>query len=393
MDAQDFAATAGPAKVQRMIDYALERGLTVEYDSKLSPLPRSYTWTISSGVDHDDTRIWLFWSPGPNGGRLGIRYYRGAMSTILGRRRRSAQVRCTRREAFRHIGHMADTLERHQAREALRPAVEKVAARFQPAVVTNGSDLSPGMKLVICNGTPDSPRLASTPTGRALVARGLAVDKGNGWCALTDQGRKVRRALLQAAAANPNGLHDVVLVGPSWVHPIVSQDPQWFREGQVIRFRGDWLTVVIPMVRRDTNQLCLGVTINGGYGNKIHWYESGQHNPGASSLGFLLGDEPGLTESDRRAWPQSLSSALAGVTLAMREQCLEGWASGRITDDPEQPNYVAVHIRPGIDPARHLALLERYVPYPVRVELASPIGGGIGGWVEIQVRPLRGGHR
>lgn len=63
-----------PAKIQNLLDYAVERGMIVE---PVDERKGRFCWTLRSNQTLDCDRIWIFWDgPGPNGGRTGIKLYR-----------------------------------------------------------------------------------------------------------------------------------------------------------------------------------------------------------------------------------------------------------------------------------------------------------------------------
>jgi len=496
MNPQDFSATAGPTKVQRLLDSATERGLSVTYDGKPNDdLTRSYAWTIKSGAEHDRDALWLFWHPGPNGGSLAIDYYRPERAAG-----KSNIERVTRRQAHQQMQWMRETLERHQEREAARAEVEAhnnahpdgpgctvehpeltpagrslpcvlrgphavhqdsvtrkwtvgvpapgVAQQSQerrpemikPAVVTNASDLSPGMKMTLLRDTPHSPRLTTRTTVNALEARGLAVSMGDGWCALTDQGRKVRAALEGyarvlgpvapdehlAACGCPERtiqeeghregctLHGADLArlaqiradaeaagnealavqitreriamaknapASPWQYPANPQDPNWLRADQVIHRAGEILTVVAVIIHQGVLR-SVAVSVNGGYGGKLRWYGD-YAEPTTGPVSMLFDDECGLPADERRPWPRSLVSAHDTVRRVLHEQRLDGWAAGKVYEDESQPGYIVVEVPALQNPARHLALLERYVPYVCNVRSL----GDSEGWTEIAIEP------
>lgn len=69
-----------PAKVQRILDRAARRGLTVvakPHDSD-GVLERHeiHTWEVRNPKRSWEDVVWLYWSPGRNGGRLSLVRYR-----------------------------------------------------------------------------------------------------------------------------------------------------------------------------------------------------------------------------------------------------------------------------------------------------------------------------
>jgi len=493
MNPQDFTATTAPTKVQRLLDSAAERGLSVTYDGSVNgSLTTSHTWTIKSGASHDRDALWLYWHAGPNGGSLAIDYYqpdRGAG--------RSNAKRITRRQAHQQMQWMRETLERHQEREVARAVIETNHAAnvgeprctvehpeltpagrslpcllrgphdvhqdsmnrkwtvetpasdsaqqsqerrpemIKPAVVTNGSDLSPGMKMTLRRGSPHEPRLSTRTTINALVARGLAVDMGGGFCCLTDQGRKVRAALEVPRSESPDEplaacgcperiiqdeghqdgcalygadlarsaqiradaetagdealavqiTRERIAMGKNapaspWKYPTNPQDPNWLRADQIIHRAGEILTVVAVIIHQGVLR-SVAVSVNGGYGRRLRWYGD-YAEPTAGPVSVLFDDQCGLPVVERGGWPRSLVSAHETVRRILEEQRLDGWVIGKLYDEKKHGGgYIVVQVPARQDPARHLALLERYVPYVCNVRLL----GDSEGWTEIAIEP------
>lgn len=107
-----------PAKVQGFLDRAAAAGLKVEDLGNVSEYMELYSWAISSPVELDRYQLWLYWTPGRNGGRLTIRHYRGAFRS--GGRRATANV--NKAMASIILRGMIETVERaiarHQAAQA-----------------------------------------------------------------------------------------------------------------------------------------------------------------------------------------------------------------------------------------------------------------------------------
>ena len=67
-----------PAKVQALLDLAARLEMQVEFkaDDRPSSYSTVHTWTIKSGKAHDPDCLWIYWTPGANGGRVRLVAYR-----------------------------------------------------------------------------------------------------------------------------------------------------------------------------------------------------------------------------------------------------------------------------------------------------------------------------
>ena len=123
--------TPPPLKVAQFLDYAQKLGLSVAADDDLGG-PQLRRWTITNPAPMDPTELWLYFTPGSNGGRLTIVHYRGTRPHGSAIRQRS--VRVTRQMARIILTTMGESLERHRQRQAR-------AARAEGADVVLAQDL------------------------------------------------------------------------------------------------------------------------------------------------------------------------------------------------------------------------------------------------------------
>lgn len=106
---------AVPAKVQPWLDKAVKLGLETKEDE---PGVVVRCWTISSPNPIDESQVWVYWVPGPRGGRVSFTVWYG-----VSMQRRKA----TRRLASAAITEMGESLRRHEAREFARETKEQKA--------------------------------------------------------------------------------------------------------------------------------------------------------------------------------------------------------------------------------------------------------------------------
>lgn len=95
-----------PAKVQRFVRTAHDRGLNVSLDGS--------TYTVSSPNPIDEFQLWLHFAPGANGGRL--------TATLYTPSNKRPTKKLTQQNALYWIHDMADALDRHNARQAATDA-------------------------------------------------------------------------------------------------------------------------------------------------------------------------------------------------------------------------------------------------------------------------------
>lgn len=98
-----------PAKVAVILDRARELDLVVWMDPNRLETMRH--WAISSPNPHDRSKVWLYWHRGRNGGTLHITVYYGP---------NHQQRNATRTRAFIRLNNMAESLQRHLEREAIK---------------------------------------------------------------------------------------------------------------------------------------------------------------------------------------------------------------------------------------------------------------------------------
>lgn len=208
-------ATA-PAKVQKFLTRAHDRGLTVGRDE--------VSYSITSPNPIDDWALWLYFTDGANGGTLTIRRYipgHGAQ--------KDKNHKVTRQMAIVTIDGMADALDRHNAHQAnvvaqrmgliedsegwnadqnAAPASPRVpTVAFAPAPADQPMPAEAEAELVL-SGLRANGRFAirvarhghiqpntSAKVRQALVTRGLVHAAGG---ALTDLGRVAHRRLVGA---------------------------------------------------------------------------------------------------------------------------------------------------------------------------------------------------
>jgi hypothetical protein len=96
-------ASLVPERVQKILDLAVELGMTVEFDDSYRD---AYVWTIGSGKHLDFDRVFIYWwGPGPNGGRTAIKRY-----SPFARRRPSRLTNLTFRGARQWLRILAGAL-------------------------------------------------------------------------------------------------------------------------------------------------------------------------------------------------------------------------------------------------------------------------------------------
>lgn len=98
-----------PAKIQKVLDEATARGLEVKFtpDDRPSAYSTVHSWTVSSPLSYDLDAVFIYWTPGSNGGR--VRYLRYTPQAA-GRRRTTAKL--TRTGARSWIAMLGDALAR-----------------------------------------------------------------------------------------------------------------------------------------------------------------------------------------------------------------------------------------------------------------------------------------
>jgi len=102
---------AAPAKVAPFLKKAEERGLTITMTEN------GQSYRISSPNPIDDWELWIYYTPGHNGGRCNIYQY-VPINQFSKRKRPDTKV--TRRMARIVLDNMGDALDRHHEREAAR---------------------------------------------------------------------------------------------------------------------------------------------------------------------------------------------------------------------------------------------------------------------------------
>lgn len=141
-------ATA-PAKVQPFLTRAHDRGLTIDKDD--------VSYAITSPNPIDDWAVWLYYTAGPNGGRLTIRRY------IPGHgHTKDKNHKITRQMAQVTIDMMAEALDRHRAREN-----NKILTNVGQPVDKSG----PGVILPTIADQPPAPKPILAQYSSATVAK------------------------------------------------------------------------------------------------------------------------------------------------------------------------------------------------------------------------------
>lgn len=325
--------TTAPAKVQRIIDHAQRQGLTVKREKDAGDLQ---AWTIGTPNPIDNTQVWLYYTPGPRGGRLAITIYYGSHT----KPKRNAP----RRWAFYTIENMADSLKRHQEREARGIAEE--AQQIADRETVSDADLQAAIDTAETAGATNrvavyrqarkirAARVAMAQLGRELDGMEIPNDEE------TQRAERFGLTVHQLRAASDPA------------------QPGWFAVGQGIADRASGTHHRVSIIEHDSvgKVARVAVSTNGGYGGKLHWY--GDHPEAVAGLDALEGPHVGMDDTARRPWPRGLASAHATIANVLRDQCLSGWAVGVV-----EPDRIIVNVMHGTDPTRHLILLERYVPY------------------------------
>lgn len=101
-------ALLAPDRIQKLLDYATERGMIVEFeaDTRSERYRDQYCWVLKTADPTDFDRIWIFWDgPGANGGRTDIKLYRP-----FARRKPSRMVNLTFQRARSWIRILTNTV-------------------------------------------------------------------------------------------------------------------------------------------------------------------------------------------------------------------------------------------------------------------------------------------
>lgn len=101
-----------PAKIQKVLDEAKAHGLTVTFkaDDRDDGYTTVHSWTIASPIPHDFDSLFVYWTPGKNGGRVRFIVYRPHA-----RLERSRMVKTTRRRARDWIQILGESAARYAA--------------------------------------------------------------------------------------------------------------------------------------------------------------------------------------------------------------------------------------------------------------------------------------
>ncbi len=364
--------TQVPAKIQSWIDRAAKLGLTVESGQIEGTDIR--TWTVASPNPIDGYELWLYFTPGRNGGRLGITHYHGVTG---GRHNRT---RPTQKMARIIMGEMGESLQRHLQRQA-RAIAEEAAVL---AVTTSADDLRAALqemaKLKATGPYPAQRVKVYTEALRLIACRE----------ALATVGAELDGAEIPALAGCGCPLDLIADAGHQegcttgaeesdraerlgiTVQQLRAETdptrPGWFEVGQGITDRANGTHHRVALIEHDNagKVARVAVSTNGGYGRKLHWY--GEHPEAVAGLDALEGPHVGMDDTERRPWPRGLASAQSAIGNVLTDQCLSGWAVGRL-----DPDRIVVNVPNGTDPTRHFILLERYIPYrDVSIRLRNP---------------------